>query len=340
MIPSAHIAPWVNRLAAQADAYIHALFGEHLALEPMTVRGPLPFFLTDKYVFLKGAVFGKPCIFMAVPAGDLEPPAATAKHWSQVRAALGGDEVVVVLTDAVSFHNRQRLIAHRVPFLAPGNQLFIPDLAMDLREHFRAEPKQVPARLTPAAQVMILAIVLGKPLDGATPSHLGRQFGYSPMTMGRVFDELQALELAEIRNAGRERLITFHDHGKGLWERARLLLQSPVRKSRTVARPPEPLHAPIAGESALAYYTNLSYPRQETRAVPAREWKTLNRPFNLERRDFGDEEGLRIETWSYDPGLLSHEPAVDRLSLYLSLEDRRDERLDQAAEALLEDMPW
>ncbi|MDB5467995.1 MAG: uncharacterized protein JWQ46_2757 [Phenylobacterium sp.] len=339
MLNTPRIPSEVNRLAVKAEAYIHELFGEHLALEPMDVSGRLPFFLADKYAFLQGAVFGRPCVFMAVAASQLETPAATAKHWSQVRTALGG-EVVVVLTDALSSHNRQRLIAHRVPFLAPGNQLFIPDLAMDLREHFRAEPKEAPARLTPAGQVTVLTAILGEPLAGATPSRLGRQFGYSPMSMGRVFDELQALELAEVRDVGRERLLNFHDRGRSLWERARPLLQSPVRKSRIIARPPEPLHAPIAGESALAQYTSLSFPRQETRAVPAREWKTLSRFFNLELRDSRDEDGLRIETWSYDPALLSHEPVVDRLSLYLSLEDRRDERLDRAAEALLEDMPW
>lgn len=339
MLRFAHIASGANCLAVQADAYIHELFGEHLALEPMNVRGLLPFFLTDKYAFLRGAVFGTPCIFMTVAAGDMETPAVTAKHWSQVRTAFDG-QVVVLLTDALSFHNRQRLIARRVPFLVPGNQLFIPDLAMDLREHFRAEPKEIAARLTPAAQVTVLAVILGRPLDGATPSRLGQQFGYSPMSMGRVFDELQGLELAEIREVGRERLVTFHERGKGLWDRARPLLQSPVRKSRIVDRPPEPFQAPIAGESALAHYTSLARPRQETRATPAREWKTLNRRLNLERRDSRDEGGLRIETWSYDPVLLSREPVVDQLSLYLSLEDRRDERLDQAAEALLEDMSW
>jgi len=51
-------------------------------------------------------------------------------------------------------------------------------------------------------------------------------------------------------------------------------------------------------------------------------------------------EQLELETWSYDPRQLSAGPAVDRLSLYLSLEDRRDERVEQAADMLLEDMKW
>lgn len=339
MLKSAQLQPELDRLASQADAYVHQIFGDHLALKPMDVRGVLPFFLVDKYDFLEGKVFSRPCIFMVVGAVDLETPAALAKHWSLVRDVIG-NRTVVILTDAISFHNRQRLISHRVPFLVPGNQLFVPDLAIDLREYFRAEPRETSTKLTPAAQVLVLAAILGEPINGLSPSRLGERLDYSSMSIGRVFDELNSLELADVRNVGRERLIAFNAHGRALWERARPLLQSPVRKSRMIAKPPEPIHALIAGESALAHYTNLSFPRQETCAAPAKAWKALSRLFNLERDDFWAEDGLRLETWSYDPGLLSHDKTVDRLSLYLSLEDRRDERLDQAAEALLEDIPW
>ena len=48
----------------------------------------------------------------------------------------------------------------------------------------------------------------------------------------------------------------------------------------------------------------------------------------------------RVECWTYDPHLLSDGPAVDPLSLYLSLRGTHDERVEKALAGLLEDMPW
>jgi len=339
MLESFDLAPELHRLATQAETYVNEVLGVDFGLTPVADCDRLPFFLTDRYRFLQAMVFATPCIFMAVQARDLETPAAIARHWSQARLALGGG-IVAILTDALSVHDRRRLIARRIPFIVPGNQLFMPDLAVDLRENFRVPSKSVGDRLTPAAQVLVLATILGQTFDGLSASRLARRFDYSPMSIGRVFDELETFELAQIRDVGRERLIDFAGRGRRLWDQARDLLQSPVRTSRLIVRPPTTIIAPIAGETALAHYTNLSDPRRQTRAVAAKDWKALSQHFEFARHNRVDEDGLKIESWSYDPALLSQDPAVDRLSLYLSLEDRRDERIDQAAEALLEDMAW
>ena len=53
------------------------------------------------------------------------------------------------------------------------------------------------------------------------------------------------------------------------------------------------------------------------------------------------EYGLfRIEIWKYDPKLLSHTGTVDKLSLYLSLKDNDDERVQIELDNLLNDIQW
>ena len=44
--------------------------------------------------------------------------------------------------------------------------------------------------------------------------------------------------------------------------------------------------------------------------------------------------------WNYPPRLLGDGNAVDQISLYLSLRDDTDERIQQALEELLEEIRW
>ncbi|MCK7468892.1 MAG: hypothetical protein MZU91_12730 [Desulfosudis oleivorans] len=44
---------------------------------------------------------------------------------------------VVYVTRTLASYERKRLIEQKVPFLVPGNQLYLPDLGIDLREYFR-----------------------------------------------------------------------------------------------------------------------------------------------------------------------------------------------------------
>ena len=57
--------------------------------------------------------------------------------------------------------------------------------------------------------------------------------------------------------------------------------------------------------------------------------------------DYPEEDTIQIERWKYAPGLLSPDSqVVDRLSLYLSLQDDHDERTQAALAELLEQMQW
>jgi len=47
-----------------------------------------------------------------------------------------------------------------------------------------------------------------------------------------------------------------------------------------------------------------------------------------------------VETWTYAPDTLSTGPTVDVLSLYLSLRDNQDERVEAALEEAMEALKW
>jgi len=49
---------------------------------------------------------------------------------------------------------------------------------------------------------------------------------------------------------------------------------------------------------------------------------------------------VSLEAWNYNPVQLIQADRVDPLSLYLSLQDSPEERIQQQFERLLEKVPW
>ncbi len=96
----------------------------------------------------------------------------------------------------------------------------------------------------------------------------------------------------------------------------------------------------LAGMSALSQRSLLEDDRLPTYAVSKKSLPALldNRLF---REAHGSEEAtFTLEAWHYDPFVLSQHTTVDPLSLYLSLRDSPDERVQQQLETLLEGVSW
>ena len=295
----------------------------------------LPAFL-KMYNFYEIWITGIRCVVIAAEAG-MVTPAQVAKHVDLVRTLLQ-DDVVIFATAALSAYNRSRLIAHGVAFIVPGNQLYIPELAADLRGHFRKPKKKMTDRLSPAAQAVLFHYILRINEHAERPSELAKTLHYSAMSIGRAFDDLIACGLARADKEGKERHISFQLNRRALFEKALPLLRTPVRaikylQNRSV------VSLKWGGESALSKLTDLSSPRLEVFAVAARQWKAWLRENNLVEVE-EDRADFIIETWSYDAEGLSTTSTVDPLSLYVQFRDHPDERLAIAADALLERISW
>lgn len=310
----------------------------HDRIRVTEIGGPsaLPSFLERTYKLYEAQIAGRRCILVAARE-NMATPSDIAKHVGLVRSAI--EAVVVFAAPSLSAHNRSRLLSHGVAFVVPGNQLYIPDLAMDLREHFRAPKLQDADGLSPAAQAVLFHHLLRPDENASTPSLIAKRLHYSAMSIGRAFDDLVAVRLAETEKHGKERHIRFKVAGRQLLDAARGHLRSPVRAVKFVKG--DLVGAPLktAGESALAELTDLSRPRMDAYAIAASDWKTVARDRGLVETDKHDADYM-VETWSYDPAGLSDMPTVDPLSLYAQFKDHSDERVAAAAERLVEGLPW
>lgn len=318
------------RRAREVETYVATILKAPLRLSPWSRAASLPIYLARRYAFFEGAIHGRPCLFMI---GD-EPATAAeaARHVAEAAKRFHG--AVIIVRQGLSAKERSRLIESGVAFIVPGNQFFVPDLALDLRNRLRTPAKPRGDALSPAAQAVLLHRLLGKSDDAATPTMLARLFGYTVMTIGRAFDEIARVGLGAIEKVGREKRLMLNSPPRAVIDAAAPFLRDPAQRI-LFARGCGATRLPLAAETALAHYTNLNPPRLPTFAVSAQAARAGLEAAGFEEAD-EDDAVAKIEIWRYDPVLLSDGRAVDRLSLYAQYRDHADERLAQAADALLE----
>jgi hypothetical protein len=314
----------------EVEAYVAAILKAPLRLTPWTGAAGLPVDLARRYAYFEGAIHGRPCLFMM---GD-EPVTSAETERHVAEAAKRFDGVVIIVRHGLSAKQRSALIGRGVAFIVPGNQFFVPDLALDLRERLRAPTKARADALPPAAQAVLFHRLIGRSDDAATATTLAPQLGYTVMTIGRAFDEIARFELGSIEKIGREKRLILRAPLRALIDAAAPRLRNPAQRI-AFARKRAGVRLPCAGETALAHYTDLNSPRLPTFAVGAQIARADLSVLGLEETD-EDDADARIEIWSYDPLSIGDARAVDRLSLYAQYRDHPDERLAQAADALLE----
>ncbi len=323
--------------AAALQRYLEDILHEPATVAALEGAPGLPSFLPRMYSLLEGHVAGRRCIFLAT-TDNTSAPSDIAKHVVLVRLAFN-DVIVIFVAPWLSAHNRSRLIRKRIPFVVPGKQLYIPDLAMDLRERFRTPKPRRAVGLSPAAQAVLFLRLLRLDETATTPSLVAKQLHYSAMSIGRAFDDLVSAGLAHTRRYGKERRISFLAEGRQLFDASHDLLRSPVRTVKFIGGVQAVPPLKHAGESALAELTDLSPPPLPAFAVAAADWKHVARACGFVETD-RDQASHIVETWSYDPAVLSGARTVDPLSLYAQFHDHRDERVSMVAERLLDGMPW
>ena len=115
----------------QLERYLHAALGVAVTTTPWRQRDRLPHFIKEIYGFAETKLLGIPFL-LAVDTNPAEQsPATLRKHMDLLRTKQNAD--VIYVRANVTAYNRQRLIEHKVPFIVPGNQMYLPMLAIDLR---------------------------------------------------------------------------------------------------------------------------------------------------------------------------------------------------------------
>ena len=321
----------------QVEQYLHETLGVTAKLTAWKASDRLPLFLRDGYRFYQTDLLGMPCLLMVDQTEEAPSPANVRKHMDQIEPKWEGE--VVYIRQQVAAHQRRRLIEQKVPFLVPGNQMYLPMLGIDLREHFRKR-RQTPLALTPATQALVLHLLLRPDDKLLTPNDLAQRLGYTKMTMSRAFDELEVEQLCGVAKEGRERKLRLIGTKKELWHQVLPLLRSPVKHRKHIQNLGGQRIGVTAGLTALAKRTMLAASRASVVAISSKQWKAVKNNKTYFSVSTTDTDAVEVEVWAYDPSLFSDEGFVDRSSLFLSLKDIKDERVEAALEEMMDEVKW
>ena len=159
------------------------------------------------------------------------------------------------------------------------------------------------------------------------------------MTMTRAFDELATLGIGEHTVAGKNRCLRFAMNRKELWEKVRPYLKTPVKK-RVYLKGMNFKTALCAGHTALARWSMINEPENKIVAISYNDWKNLVGENRVSVIPAAERGAVEVEVWKYPPDRFSHDGCADKISVYLSLKDSHDERVQSALDDLLRSFKW
>lgn len=307
---------------------------------PASETKKVPLFLRSAYDLTEVTLLSRRVILASQREGHGNAtPGEYATHVGLLRKALGAD--VALALPMLPGYSRNRLIKHGVPFLVPGHQMFLPFLAVDLREREARPPREPRETLSAAAQATLLLQLLQHSVEQRPLKEVATALGYTAMTMTNVANELEAAGLCEVVQQARTRQFVFAVEGRELWDRAMPHLRSPARTRQWIRLSgTQRLSMMAAGTTALERYSAIVGDRIPTYAIWQTEYRRRLSSKRLVVCEVVDDAEAALECWTYDPARLAKGDSVDRLSLYLSLRDSHDERVQKELKTMLEGTKW
>jgi DNA-binding MarR family transcriptional regulator len=323
----------------QIAEYLGDTFGEHIRPIPEKEKAKnLPLYLKGNYDFFSVDIFGNKIILVEVKKNTRITPDQLKKQGNLLSQLMNAP--IVFVFDKLESWLRKRLIEKKVGFAEPFQQLYIPDLLIQIKDTKRKDLSYTTLtnKLKPPTQCLLLYHLQKEPLGQKLFQQIASILNYSPMTITRAVKELENFELAEIK-AGKEKSLHFKSQGRPLWEKALPYLDTPIRETWLSDRFITNEHCRFSGDTALSMYTMIAETNQKIQAIGKEAFRFLKNHSEYKdlNKDYGD---FKLEVWHYDPTLLSNNGKVDRLSLFLSMRIEQDERVQASLENLLNDIKW
>lgn len=282
----------------------------------------LPMYITQLYNLYDATIANVPVLLAELVQDATFAPKQYIVH-EQILHAFR-NRVVVFVFHQLESYNRGRLAEKGINFILIGNRIHIPALWLILEKERKGH--RIAQEMTPSAQAVLLYAIY------ATAS----RFGYRELTerlsmpyatVCKAIETLTHLQLCMVVGS-REKQVCFNDDKPSLLRQALPLLKSPVK--HVIYTDKQPPSAIAAGITALAEYTMLNPDEQQHLAISFDAFKRL--------KNYSPDDRFmpyRIEVWTYNPQLFVTDGLADKISVYLSLQDNTDERIQYELEQML-----
>lgn len=295
-------------------------------------KSSIPLYLTNTYDIYNCVMIDKPCTLL-IFRGERLVIEDLKKHIIAL-SKLGCKNATLVLDNA-RLDKRRLLIENKIPFIIAGKQAYLPFIYLDIDNQVNYFDNR--KEFTPSEQLVFIYLLKTNLNNFA---QLTKNLGVSAMTVSRAFNHFLNLGLVEVTGSGTRK--KFHIQSiERTWEKGSQYLINPVAARYFIPQIPDGMKTLYSSESALAEYSMLGYPKEETVAINKSEQKKYSDELNdnMKNRIFeiSSTYGVSIEVWKYDPFLLADNGSVDIFSLYAQLQNSNDARIERELDRLIKE---
>lgn len=291
----------------------------------------LPLMFVGHYKLHLLEVFKQSCI-IAEPISDIGL-ASVRKHCKKLRE-LTGKECVLYYKD-LSAYARERMLDDGIPFIWEGHQIYMPFIGIWLKENDARDLEKCD-QISFLTQKLLLSAIY-ECWNNFTVTMAAKKLNVSKMSITRVFDEIESMEIPVLVKEGRKRLLTISNPRRDMWERVRAYLRHPLLNEYY-------LKEDIGGQnvkggmSALCEYSMLSdndYPTyaMTKNQIAEKKIKTMSQVPK------GEQPGCVVQEVGY---IISFDnDKIDPLTVFMLMEREVDDpRIEMAIEEMLEEYVW
>ena len=318
-------------------------FGMNCEVQPVAGPKGLPLYMTLGKAFLEVRVPG--LHFMLVSfVGE------SSVRWQSQKRILEQLEMVTRMPVALGFDvlnetQRKGLVLAKIPYVS-ASSFYLPFLGIAYRKQRKtpstknAKNRAALPKLTASAQAFFLFMMYRVKDSRISKSEAARQNSLTPMSVSRYCRELLDRGLISETRDGNTMQISCSETGRALFDKALPYLDSPIKKQVAILPVKGTKRLPKAGEVALSEMSMLAATQKDELACGPHSPLIKEKEIPSENRGFLKEHFVDLQIWKYDPLPFVREGRVDTVSLYLSLKDSPNERVQACLEEMLEKEKW
>lgn len=309
--------------------YLKTVFGNDITIKRINIQ--LPLYLKSLYDIYELYIFDIRLVVMQVK-DDCANIVNLKKHIASVENICGAMAVISLnyLTSAM----RKRFVDEKIQFIVPQKQIFLPYCGVALSEKYQYKT-EIPKCFSAKTQLLFAALCYNKEIANYTYAEIAKILDTNSMTISRAVKELEMLGLVSTEAKGTAKCIHPVAFGRDLFECGKRYLINPISK-RILVKKEDAKGLCYAGESALAMQTMLN----DNKVIYAVD-KNKGKLYTAYPQEYmGDSDICEVELWKYNPMTLARNGIVDFISLYASLQNKDDERIQSALEELEDNYEW
>lgn len=312
--------------------FIEKILHQKIEIREYKDTKKLPLLFVGNYNLYLLEISGHSCILME-PKGNFGL-VTVRKQYRRLQQLTA--KMCVLYFKEISAYARERMIDEGISFVWDGHQIYMPFLGIWLKENEARELSRYD-QLSFLTQKMLL-LALYESWDDVTVTMAAEKLQVSKMSVTRVFDEIESLEIPVLYKNGRKRFVRSFQNKREMWERIKPYLRNPLIKEYYLEEDMGQNFV-ASGISALCEYSMLEdndYPTYAVTKTQVSEMQIKSK----RQLPKGEIPKCVVQELGYII-YYNEKQLVDPLTVLMLLEkEMEDPRVEMAIDEMLEEYVW